>query len=956
MGKKWARVTAMFAVMALLVGMLCTTARAQTLVRVAFYEEPSFMEVDEKGKRTGYGIDYLSALAETSDLRFEYVDCASRQEALVMLDKRKVDVVIPALQMTNIDQRYLLSSRAIASSNGALLAREDDGYLVYEDFASFDNLKVGAVLESPQYRKYLAYEQDNGFRAEIVEYATYSELLEALQMQRVDAAVGCTMMVSQREKVIGQFASNSIYFLAKAGSEDMVKAIDSAITQLRVLQPSLTQDLYDKHCAQQSQIPLSWREVEFVKDCKVLHVACPTNRRPLSYLDENDAFAGILIDLMDEIAAISGLQFEYVAMPYADMNAGQLLEKDIDIVAAVQAQEIAPEDGFTLTQPFFSCRNVLITRNGVEFDGITPIELALANDVTAQTRNTLEQFAPMRLTKMKSERACMDAVYSKDCDAALLNEYVAGLLMSNPSFKGLTLLRNVGVREKLCLAITADIDDDSIEALDGSMLLSVLNKCIRLTDDNTTAHAVINNTAGMYVKISVGDYIHGNRGWILISLALLLVTLAGTGHGMYYGRMRKNMQQQLKAQMNCQMRATKEGVLVLRLGNPPTVIQANEKLRALAGIPDGENVTLEQLFHPDDRAALGRALMGVEQGRAAEFDLNLRAISKDGSITPLSMHGSATHGGDGWIVFCTVTDVAYLNMLEDALSMGREHSRVLVEQTGEMFFDVDVNLGTVLYSPKYRNRFGWAGLSPKFEGSWTPGLICAPDDQAAYDDLFKKIEHGASNVTTRLRIKQKDGKYGWYDLRVNVLFKDQKIVHCMVRVTDVDAQVKELEAGLIMSTRDVQTGLHSPASFRSLVEHEMTNGHNGSDGMLMLMEIDNMALVRNQLTPQRWDELLHDAVVQINGMFRTDDNFALMNDRLVVFVRAMPSDAARQKAITICTLMRKKLDGCHITVSCGIACGLCEVHTFADAYSIASAALERAREKGGAAYEIEIAG
>lgn len=954
MGKKWTRVTAMFAVTALLVGMLCTTIRAQTLVRVAFYEEPSFMEVDEKGKRTGYGIDYLTALAETSDLRFEYVDCASRQEALVMLDKRKVDMVIPALQLTNIDERYLLSSRAIASSNGALLAREDDGYLAYEDFASFDNLKVGAVIESPQYKKYLAYEQDNGFKAEIVEYASYSELLEALQMQRVDAAVGCTMMVSQREKVIGQFASNSIYFFAKAGNEKLVKDIDSAITQLRVLQPSLAQDLYDDYCAQQSQIPLSWREVEFVKDCKVLHVACPTDRQPLSYLDENGAFAGILIDLMDEIASISGLQFEYVVMPSGDMNASELLEKDIDLVAAVQAQEIAPEDGFALTQPFFTCRSVLVTRNGLEFDGITPIKLAFAHDVTVQTRNALDQFAPMRPIKMKSERACMDVVYNQDCDAALLNEYVAGLLMGNPGFRGLTLLRNVGVREGLCLAITADIHDDSNEALEGSMLLSVLNKCIRLTDDNTIARAVINNTAGMYAEISVGDYVHGNRGWIFISLALFLVTLAGTGHGVYYGRMRKNMQLQLQEQMKCQMRATKEGVLVIRLGNPPKVIQANDKLRALAGVPDEENVTLE-LFHPDDRAAFSRAIMGVEQGMD-EFDLNLRAIAKDGNIIPLSMHGSATKGRDGWMVFCTVTDVARLNMLEDALSMGREHNRVLVEQTGEMFFDVDADLGTVMYSPKYRSRFGWAGLSPKFDGYWTPGLICSPDDQAAYDDVFAKIEQGASNVTTRLRIKQKDGKYGWYDLRVNVLSKEQKVVHCMVRVTDVDAQVKELEAGLIMSSRDVQTGLHSPASFRSLVEHEITNDHNGVEGMLMLMEIDNMTSVRNQLTPQRWDDLLQDAVMQITGMFRTEDSLALINDRLAVFVKTMPSDAAMQKAYTICTLMRREFDDCQITVSCGIACGLCEVHTFADAYSLASKALGRARQKGGAAYAVEIAG
>ena len=87
-------------------------------------------------------------------------------------------------------------------------------------------------------------------------------------------------------------------------------SINLAMMQLKLTNPNYESDLLALYYPTVTQIPFSISELEYIKAAEPIVVACPAYLQPLSYTRSTDGkLTGIYIDLMEQIADISGLSF-----------------------------------------------------------------------------------------------------------------------------------------------------------------------------------------------------------------------------------------------------------------------------------------------------------------------------------------------------------------------------------------------------------------------------------------------------------------------------------------------------------------------------------------------------------------------------------------------------------------------------------------------------------------------
>lgn len=76
-------------------------------VRVGIYEMQGFHSFDKNGECTGYDVDYLNKIAESTGWTYKYVQADSWSDAIGMLDSGKIDLLAPAQMSAERIHHYI---------------------------------------------------------------------------------------------------------------------------------------------------------------------------------------------------------------------------------------------------------------------------------------------------------------------------------------------------------------------------------------------------------------------------------------------------------------------------------------------------------------------------------------------------------------------------------------------------------------------------------------------------------------------------------------------------------------------------------------------------------------------------------------------------------------------------------------------------------------------------------
>lgn len=500
-------------------------------IRVGYIGYEGFIAPNADGIFAGYGVEYLNEIAKYAGLSYEYVPC-TWADSLTMLQTHEIDLVCTAKYTLERAALYDYSNLNFGIVQGVLYTRPDNTSLYFEDYTHLDGAKIGFLRDSLNINLFKNYAQRNGFTYETVLFDSDEAMTEAVKGELVDAIATEQMVIHDDLRLIATYDS-SLYYLMSYQGNDFMDDIDSAMTVINARQYDYTSQLYDKYYgAVQINLEAQFtrEETDFIKSCPTLRVAINTATMPMAYVNENGSFSGIDVEILQKVADISGLSFEFFALPGIGKayDYSFFRENGIDLIGGIEVNKFNENIAeLILSVPFFHTNKSLAVRQGKYVDNTSKLTIAIVGGSGTLPYVIQETFPESTTVVFSTLKDCLDAVNSGQADATLYNQYVLERNLNRPQYEDLRIVPNVFLDEKLCLSpVDYTGRDEEKAAITGNpLLLSVLNKAINAISQNDISHIVITNTIAQKQNLSWSDSLYKFRLPLIAVLVLLLACI-----------------------------------------------------------------------------------------------------------------------------------------------------------------------------------------------------------------------------------------------------------------------------------------------------------------------------------------------------------------------------------------------------------------------------------------------
>ncbi len=277
-------------------------------------------------------------------------------------------------------------------------------------------------------------------------------------------------------------------------------------------------------------LQLTDEELAYVQTRDTLRVGYVQDRIPISFQNEDGELGGVCRAIFDRIQQISGLKFEYVALPNGPVTYEMLLEGGFDLITSVEYnQENQHANGILISNPYLSSRKVVVARNDLVFRQDAPYSVAISLGSQTIKKVLTKAFPNFTVVDYDSVRACFDAVNSGEVDLVIQNQYVAEYWLYKPAYDNLKAMPVLGLEDQSCFsAVVAFGDWEGPSPEDGELLIGILNKAIaRLTEDEVASYTIQGVLENPY-NFTFSDLLYRYRYTIAVLgvAALLIIGLA----------------------------------------------------------------------------------------------------------------------------------------------------------------------------------------------------------------------------------------------------------------------------------------------------------------------------------------------------------------------------------------------------------------------------------------------
>ena len=613
------------------------------VVRVGFYHMTGFQYYDEYGETQGYCVDYLEMLSSFTVWDYEYVEVKDFSDGCEKLKNHEIDLIAPAMMTAARQEIYDYSELSFGTEYTILVTDADNTEIYYEDYEKFDGMKVAVLKDYPLTDYYISYMSSHGFESELVYYNTIEESKVALANGEVEAIVTSIMDMEEDQKLLARFAPQPFYFLTWKGNAEFLNALNLAMSQVQNTYPTYLDDLLVNHYPIYELQFFSREEVEFVENCDTLRVAYVADRRPLSFTNENGELDGISREIFDAIAEISGLKFEYVALPEGDITYQYLLEQKINLVTGVEYNSTNMNaGGMLLSTPYISSRKMIVSLNNFEYNPEMPYKIAVSEGSQTIHKVLSTLYPNMEIVDCANNMACFDALANGEVDMLIQNQYVVEGVLSKPRYSDFVVAPMEGLADELCFSTIVSLYGMEAMSEEKSIcLITIINKAISQLEEQDIDNIIVRETLENQYELDFMDFLH-SYGWLMIAFFIALVFMTLFFLSLAAARHRREKQKEEEARLNdLQQKRYKTIVecsndLIYELCLDGESNIGSEKIKDKFGWEIPKHVedldfakTMQILhIHPDDEMAFRKTLL--VNGKGSSDELIVRVQKVDG--------------------------------------------------------------------------------------------------------------------------------------------------------------------------------------------------------------------------------------------------------------------------------------------------------------------------------------
>lgn len=454
-------------------------------LRVGFYSYNGYNMFDANGRPCGYDYDVLQKLAEYENLTYEYLGFDKDTEGVMqMLEDRELDLVINLRKTPEREERFAYSAQPTGSICTMLTVKAGNRSITAGDYDSYNGMKVG--MSHTGNNRNISFENfaaKNGFTYKAIYFDNDDLMATALLQGQIDAAVSSGMRATKNEWVLETFDGQESYIVMRPKDYETQSLINSALAKLGRAEPgwrsTLTEKYSNNHTS--SKISLTDKESEFVAELdsegRVFTVLASPDSAPYSYLDKNGAPAGILVDLISEVAARAGLHIQILGVAdraeYEQVLASGAADFCLDMPNDAAAAEAA---GYKLTDSYLTadCSWVTLRSSDNHFSKVAVADSSLFDFSQTWSHN-------YQCVSYPSYDACLAALRDGDVDAYFTYRTQADRLIYEDPRNNLKTAESdchvqfaVGVSQQLDVRLIG-ILNKSIASLTRAEVLAVTN-------------------------------------------------------------------------------------------------------------------------------------------------------------------------------------------------------------------------------------------------------------------------------------------------------------------------------------------------------------------------------------------------------------------------------------------------------------------------------------------------
>ncbi|MDE5858918.1 MAG: response regulator, partial [Oscillospiraceae bacterium] len=373
------------------------------------------------------------------------------------------------------------------------------------DYKTYNGMTVGLVAGSSQNQSLAEFAEENGFSYNAKEYSDSDVLAAALQSGDVDAILSSDLRKAENEKTLDIIEEADFYAIVRKDDTELLDEINYAIEQMDINEGDWKNVLFYKYYGPVYSSALSFNEREMayisqvVSGEKTITVTAFGDRAPYSYT-ENGELKGILPDYFAGVMELAGLPYEIVVPEDDDAYYALANTNGVNVIIDKLDSDDIVEDavyrGFN-TESYMTARMARVTRQDFHGD----IRTVAVSDIQGKALIEHELLEGYTVIDCSTGEEAVRAVMNRKADAAYVYAYTAQLFVNYDPTNSLHYSMLDSMSTKLSMYVSDNTDHE---------LITILNKCIKQTSDDTLNQLVSKYTSYTIGDISIIQYMQAN--------------------------------------------------------------------------------------------------------------------------------------------------------------------------------------------------------------------------------------------------------------------------------------------------------------------------------------------------------------------------------------------------------------------------------------------------------------
>lgn len=361
-----------FAAMLLIITLVfpCAAAEAngQKVLRVAFPEAEGYTETAPDGSHYGLVVDFLNEIAKYTGWEYEYI-AASNDSLLDDFFAGKFDLMGGTYYADGYEEYFAYPKYSCGYSKQVLLARKDDTRIKSYDLNTLNGKTIGVYERAAEnIRRLQEFLVINDLDCTLKYYnyeesAVTGDLKHFLKNGDVDLLLGNSVDAGDEFYIAASFDSQPHYIVTAPDNSEILEGLNMALEKIYDTDPNFAKKIYAANFPEtgSGHAALSSAELAYVKQNPSLTVAVPSDWHPMMCINNDEVHDGLVPDILNEISAFSGLEFNYLFCDnYADaLHKVENGEADI-LGFFVGTEDDAIKLGLALTVPYVETNSILV--------------------------------------------------------------------------------------------------------------------------------------------------------------------------------------------------------------------------------------------------------------------------------------------------------------------------------------------------------------------------------------------------------------------------------------------------------------------------------------------------------------------------------------------------------------------------------------------------------------------